>query len=339
VIKSIILRDFRNYSNEERVFKEGLNIIIGVNGRGKTNLLEAIFFLLQGRSTRTNDVKEMIRKGSEEALVEGRFEIEGERKERVVINREEGARRGRRIDYLEAVSFQPDDMWMIKKGPEARRGALDEIIKGAKRGYAATTHEYQRILRQRNEAIKAVRKGAKEREYMRSWNPLLYQKGREITQERERMLKRVEKEMARAAQGWGTEEVSLRYYSSMGGKSEEEAREKILRMEEAEIRRGTTLIGPHRDEILFLAGGRNARRECSQGEQKILMIMWRLAQARLVMEDGGKQALLLMDDCLSELDEENKEKTIRELEKWGQALVTVTEDNSRFKGYWKVNLD
>ena len=339
MIKSIILRDFRNYDKEEKVFKEGLNMIIGANGRGKTNLLEAIFFLLQGRSMRTNDVKEMIRRGSEEALVEGGFGMEGERRERTVINREEGRRRGRRVDYLDAVAYQPDDMWMIKKGPDARREALDDVIKGVKRGYPATTQEYQRIVRQRNEAIKAVRKGIKEREYMRNWNPLLYQKGTEITEERAAMLAKIEAEMARMAQRWGAEEVSLKYYSSMEGRDEQRTKEKMLRMEDAEIKRGITLIGPHRDEILFLSGGRNARRECSQGEQKVLMIMWRLAQARLVMEEGGKHTLLLMDDCLSELDEENKNKALREMEGWRQALVTVTEDDSRFNGYWKVELD
>ena len=339
MIKSIILRDFRNYDKEEKVFKEGLNIIIGANGRGKTNLLEAIFFLLQGRSMRTNDVEEMIRRGSGEALVEGCFEMEGERRERTAINRGEGRRRGRRVDYLDAVAYQPDDMWMIKKGPDARREALDDVIKGVKRGYPATTQEYQRIVRQRNEAIKAVRKGIKEREYMRNWNPLLYQKGTEITEERAAMLAKIEAEMARMAQRWGAEEVSLKYYSSMEGRDEQRTKEKMLRMEDAEIKRGITLIGPHRDEILFLSGGRNARRECSQGEQKVLMIMWRLAQARLVMEEGGKHTLLLMDDCLSELDEENKNKALREMEGWRQSLVTVTEDDSRFNGYWKVELD
>ena len=338
MIKSIKLRDFRNYEKEEKAFKKGLNIIIGANGRGKTNLLEAIYFLLQGSSMRTNDVKEMIRKGSEEALVEGSFEIEGERKERAVITREEGGRIGRRVDYLEALAFQPDDMWIIKKGPEARRGALDGVIKGIKKGYSATIQEYQRIVRQRNEALKAVRKGAKSREYIRNWDPLLYRKGREITEERKTTLKKVEMEMAKVARRWGREEVGLRYYASMGDKDEDKTKEKMLRMEEAEIRRGITLIGPHRDEIVFLSGGRNARRECSQGEQKLMMIMWRLAQARLTMEEGGKRALLLMDDCLSELDEENKNRVISEMEGWEQALVTVTEDSDSFNGYWKVEL-
>jgi DNA replication and repair protein RecF len=339
VINSIKLRDFRNYDKEEKVFKKGLNIIIGANGRGKTNLLEAIYFLLQGNSMRTNDVKEMIRKGREEALVEGSFEVEGERKERAVITRDEGVLKGGRAEYLEALVFQPDDMWIIKKGPDSRRGALDDVIKGVKRGYSATIQEYQRIVRQRNEALKAVRKGAKNREYIRNWNPLLHQKGREITQEREAALKKVEAEMAKVAYGWGREEVGLRYYASMGDEDEKKTKEKMLRMEEAEIRRGITLIGPHRDEILFLSGGRNARRECSQGEQKMMMILWRLAQARLTMEEGGKRALMLMDDCLSELDEGNKNRIINEMEAWEQALVTVTEDSSRFNGYWKVRLE
>jgi len=339
VIKRIKLIDFRNYADDEKEFNKGLNVIIGDNGRGKTNLLEAVYFLLQGRSMRTSDVKEMIRKGREEALVKGVLDVEGEKEEAAALNREEGVIRHRTVDYIDAVFFQPDDIWMIKKGPEGRRAALDEIIKTVKRGYGATLREYQRVLRQRNEAIKLVRKGARGREYMRTWNPLLYRRGREIVEEREKMIGVMEGEMRELAERWGIKEVSIRYYCSMERENEEKTAKRIRRLEEAEIRRGMTLIGPHRDEILIAAGGRNARRECSQGEQKILVITWKLAQAKVVSEKRGNPILLLMDDCLSELDERNRKRTMKELEGWEQVLVTVTEDSEEFDGCWKVILN
>jgi len=341
MIEQIKLRDFRNYKNRTVVFEPGINVVIGDNGRGKTNLLEALFFLLQGRSMRTGDVRELVRNDMEEAVIEGDLYKGREIKIRNVINREGEVKGRRKLQEIKAVSFQPDDIWMVKGGPEIRRKYLDEVIEETKKGYRETLREYQRTLKQRNEALKAVRKGLKDREFVRNWNPLLYRNGKSIVEERTETLKSLRGEMAGLGEKWGKGKIEMRYYTSMGDNigDEEKTMERIRKMEDAEIRRGASLIGPHRDELLLLLSGRNVRRECSQGEQKLVTIIWRLAQAKLMEGGTGRNTLLLMDDCLSELDENNRKTIMRELEEWEQSLLTATDDSVEFEDTHKVWLE
>ena len=335
------LHDFRNYERIKVEFETGINVVIGKNGCGKTNLLEAVFLLLQGRSMRTSDVREMVRNGEEKAAVNGAFEADGEVKTRIVIERE-GSLSGRKeVRDLRAVSFQPEDIWMVKGGPDARRKYLDEVIIELKKGYRETIREYQRVLRQRNEAIKAVRKGAKGREFIRNWNPLLYEKGSTVVEERKKAARGLQQGMSELSKRWKKGEIELKYYTSMGDGAgdKEKVKAKMAKMEDTEIRRGITLIGPHRDELLFVFAGKNVRRQCSQGEQKLITIMWRLAQAKSMENEAGKGILLLMDDCLSELDKENRWLLLDEMREWEQVVVTTTDDTKELDGTTRIWLE
>jgi DNA replication and repair protein RecF len=321
-------------------FEPGINAVIGDNGQGKTNLLEALFFLLTERPARTNDISELIEHGEEEARVEGTFNVGREIVKRIVIDRDGRVRKRGETEEIGTALFQPDDIWMVKGGPEARRRNLDAATMEIKKGYRDILREYQRALKQRNEAIRAVRKGMGGRETLRNWNPLLYRYGSAIVKERTKTAKGLESEMKRLAEKWEKGNLNVKYYTSMGDAVDNEIKtmEKIEKMEEAEIRRGTSLMGPHRDELLIHLDGKNVRRECSQGEQKLVTIMWRLAQARRLREQTGKRVLLLMDDCLSELDEENRAHLMGELGEWEQAMITSTDDMPEFEGANKVLL-
>jgi len=341
VIGATRLYNFRNYDRRLTEFKPGINVVIGDNGLGKTNLLEALFFLLQGRSMRTNDVREMIRNGEEEAVVEGTLYKGREIKLKVIIDRNGDVRGRRKLEDITAVSFQPDDIWMVKGGPETRRRYLDEVALETKKEYKETLREYQRALKQRNEAIRTVRKGTKGREFIRTWNPLLYQHGSTIVAERSETLRALQEKMAFLGEKWGKGGVELKYYTSMGDDAGDESKtlERMEKMEDAEIRRGVSLIGPHRDELLLYLAGKNVRRECSQGEQKLMTIMWRMAQARMMEGGTGKSTLLLMDDCLSELDEGNRKTIMGEFAGWGQVILTATDDMEELAGAHKIWLD
>lgn len=334
MIKRIYLENFRNYPEKEVEFTSGINLILGDNGAGKTNMLEAVYLLLEGKSPRTGDVREVVRKGEERAIIKGwAWEETGERGE-VVVEREGGVSR-RDLRGIKAVSFTPDDIYMVKGGPEERRRYLDEIIGRVKKGYRELSKEYARILRQRNEAIRMVRKELWGRERIRHWNALLVRKGEEITRERMEMVERAARSMKCYASKWHMGEVAIKYYSNLFaavGKSEgkrsefADNEERLRRMEEADIRRGTTLLGPHRDELVLKYNGMSARRMCSQGEQKILSLLMRLAQADIVEEYSGRKPLLLLDDCFSEMDASNRGALLAVLENWGQVLVTSTDD-------------
>lgn len=325
MITSVHVLNFRNYEELRENLYPGVNAVIGSNGKGKTNLLEALFFMLKKRSFRTNDAGEMVRKGEKIAVVEGRLYLGREIRVRMAIEENGSVTPGQYSEEIETVAFQPDDIWMIKGGPEERRRALDEVISGVSRSYRGTTREYQRVVRQRNEALKGARKG-KNKGAARSWNPLLIEKGTAIVSERKKMLARLQEEMGRQSGKWGKGELEIKYYTNLSAADGASPEERLMRMEEAEIRRGTTLIGPHRDELVLLLGGRKLRRECSQGEQKLATIMWRLAQARMLAQDTGKEVVLLMDDCLSELDAANRALVLEEMSEWPQVVFTHTEE-------------
>jgi DNA replication and repair protein RecF len=334
VVRLVTLKDFRNYEQGRVEFKKGINVIIAENGRGKTNLLEALFLLLEGRSMRGAEIKEMVKEGRETATVSGTFYADVETKIRVVLQGEGTISGRKKQEGMGAVCFQPDDMWMLKGGPEGRRKYLDEVIVDIKKGYRETLREYGRVLRQRNEAIKAVRKGARTKEYIRNWNPLLVELGREVVKERVAMLEDLESEMNSKGGAWGLGALKMKYYSTLGGEEEgeEKTADRLGRLEDAEIRRGSTMVGPHRDEIVFALKGKNLRRKCSQGEQKLVAVLWRLAQASLLERERRKEIVLLMDDCLSELDSGNRLAVVEGLRGWGQVILTTTDELAELRG-------
>ena len=346
VIKSIRLSNFRNYDQREFFFEDGINVVVGGNGRGKTNLLEALYFMLSGSSMRTADAKEMVRKGEENALVRGTINQTptGDPvnvKLTRVISSQGGVKDRGTKEYLTAVSFQPDDIWMLKGGPEIRRRYLDEVVSCCKKGYRETLREYQRVLKQRNEALKEARKKGGYAGYVKSWDTLLLRAGAEIVKERAEYVHEMQAEMADIGKRWEIGELGLRYYTTMGSLplNEDALSERLEKIREAEIRRGSTLMGPHRDEMVINLGGRSARRECFQGEQKLVAILWRLAQGSLVIRKTGRRVLLLMDDCLSELDGVNRRKVIGEIAKWEQAVLTTTDGMDELEGLKTIFLE
>lgn len=339
MIEEIYLKDFKNYEEAGFRFSKGLNAIVGDNGLGKTNLLEALFFLLKGRTMRGSEPKELVRWGAEKAQLGIKVGGVAVVEKRIEIG-EEGRKEKGDLGGIRAVFFQPDDIWMVKGGPESRRKYLDEAVAEIKKGFRVTLREYHRVLRQRNEAIRAVKRGSGDIRLVRSWNPLLAKWGRMVVEERAESLKELGKEMDDKTRRWGAGRLEARLYSSMGdlvGEKDKLIR-KIERMESAEIGRGTTLIGPHRDEVVFDLEGRNVRRDCSQGEQKLVAMAWKMALAEIIVKNTGEEMILLMDDCLSELDGGNRALVLRELEKWEQVFVTHAEDLEELRGFNKIVL-
>lgn len=339
MIEELELKDFKNYREVAFSFRPGLNAIIGKNGRGKTNLLEAVYFILQGKTVRSSDAREMIRRGEEKAYIRIKARSSSEMVKGLELNIEGEKKERGFIEGIRAVMFHPDDLWAMKGGPEARRKQLDETLAEMKKGYRAALREYQRVLKQRNEAIRMVKRREGERELMRSWNPLLVRWGTIVVVERAEGIKVLEEKMTRAGRRWGVGEVEMKLYSSMGDALEEEKiNRKLRRIEDTEVVRGMTLIGPHRDEVVIEFNKKNARRECSQGEQKLVAVMWKLAAAEAIKESTGDEVILLMDDCLSELDQENREKIIREMQGWEQVMLTHSEDLPELNGAEKIFL-
>lgn len=326
ILRRIRVRNYRNYEDYSAEFSPGINFIVGGNGVGKTNLLEAVFLTIEGKPMRSGEMAEVIREGAEEAVVEAEYG-DGFLKRSTVRIGIEGETKKELVTGIKPVDFTPEDIEIIRGGPENRRKYLDETVMGLKPAYKEILREYARTLRQRNEAIKMVRKGLGSREGIRFWNEMLVRYGLEIVRERKEILKRMEMSFKEEGELLGWKSMEARYFTSMMINEEdwEINKKRLERMEEAEIRRGTTLVGPHRDEVIFYLDGRNLRRMASTGEQKMAAMLCVFVRGRIYQQEG-KETILLLDDCFTELDGKNRSRLGNYVRGWSQVLVTSTDE-------------
>lgn len=326
ILRRIRVRNFRNYVDYSAEFSPGINFIVGGNGVGKTNLLEAVFLTIEGKPMRSGEMAEVIREGAVESVVEAEYGDGFLKRSTVRIGIERDAKK-ELVTGIKSVTFMPEDIEIIRGGPENRRKYLDETVIGLKPAYKEILREYAKTLRQRNEAIKMVKKGLRGREGIRFWNEMLVRNGLEIVRERKEILKRIETSLNEEGELWGWKSMEARYFTNMtiGEEAGELNRRKLEKMEDAEIRRGTTLVGPHRDEVIFYLDGRNLRRMASTGEQKMAAMLCVFVRGRIYQQEG-KETILLLDDCFSELDGKNRSRLGNYVRGWNQVLVTGTDE-------------
>ncbi|MGH8935992.1 MAG: DNA replication/repair protein RecF [Acidimicrobiia bacterium] len=314
------LSGFRSYPSLRFVPEQGCNLVVGENAAGKTNLLEAIGYLGSLRSFRGAPERAMIEWDASGLVVRG----EVERKERQALIEVELPRDGRRralanrkrlaravevLDHMRVVAFVPEDLNVIKRGPGERRLFLDGVACQLWPAAAAEQAEYERLLRHRNALLRERRS---DQLGMETWEVRLARAGGRVVQRRGEAA-RVTVEHASALYGdlAGTHAgLSWGYRSSWGGSLADEGGQGLAaRLEEAlrstrskDLERGTTGVGPHRDEPVVLLEDRDARTSASQGEQRSLLLALRLGTARALEERMGEPPVLLLDDVFSELD-------------------------------------
>ncbi|NIA24007.1 MAG: DNA replication and repair protein RecF [Gammaproteobacteria bacterium] len=314
----IELVDFRSYANLRFVPAEGVNVIVGPNGSGKTNLLEAIAYLASLQSVRGAPDDVLVRRGAEEAIVRGevtrangtsRIEVAIGRKRRVLVNGRRPARNAELLGHLRVATFLPDDLDIMKRGPAYRREFLDATAVQLWPGAYGDRREFEQALRQRNALLKA---GEVDRFTLQVWDDRLAQAGARAMARRAAaarlLLERVEDIYHRLS--GGRQNVELQYASAWGAGIDDvpieclrdRLKETLESRRETDIERRQTSVGPHRDEPLFLLDGLSARTAASQGEQRTLMLGLRLASHAAVADIVGEMPVLLLDDIFSELD-------------------------------------
>lgn len=339
-LKNLRIRDFRNI--EEAVIEPGprATVVFGPNGHGKTNLLEAIYLLATLRPLRTTRFSELPRFGAKSAEVGGEWEVGGIDRE-IAVSLEEGKRIARldqkRVRDLEAyfggisvVAFTPDDLQVVKGGPELRRRHLDRAVFNRFPAFLGESRAYARALRSRN---RLLREGAPSA-MIEAFDGPLAQAGARIVVRRRAMLEelgpRFKETLAKLTKG--ELEGSLRYQSEFApARAEEEVVRETLAKALAERiekdrKRGFTGAGPHADRLDFVLGGRAARSYASQGQQRALILAWKIAEIENLREHLGYQPLLLLDDVSSELDAERNRQLLAYLEAFdGQVILTTTD--------------
>ena len=337
-IHRLQLENWRNYHQTEAIFDPSVNIVYGANAQGKTNLLEAIAYLGMASSFRTANDLELINKQSRHFYLhaevsserQGRLEIAAamnrEKKRKWVVNGQPRRRLVEIIGLFHTVVFSPEDIYLVKGGPGCRRRWLNRQISQLDPAYCRRLVEYNHILRQRNAYLK---NGAPDEDTLAVWDEQLIACGVQISLRRRQIIAELNRLAAplhrQLASG---ERLELRYLSQSAPPEAEEAelaelfRAQLLRHRRAELLRGVTLAGPHRDDILVLINDDQAREFASQGQQRSLALSLKLAELELAYQERGEYPVLLLDDVLSELDSQ-RGRRILELPAKTQTFISA----------------
>lgn len=354
IVEGIRLINFRNYNNVGVSFSPGINILVGKNAQGKTNLLEAIYMCSTGRSFRTNRDREIINFHKDEAYVGTQLKIgerdklteiklERDKTKRIKVNKIE-LKNYRELDTgLKVVLFSPEDLRLIKEGPSNRRTYLDMSISQIKPLYHYNLRRYNKILFQRNNILKSSRFKGDTSGLLDVFDMQLAKFGALIMLERDNYLKLLLKEAkdVHSIITDGKETLDMEYGSSVEiGKTLSEVESRLLealkenRQKDIEVR--TTEIGPHRDDFSILINGNDSKTYASQGQQRSLVLTLKLSEVEILKKDTGYYPVLLLDDVYSELDEDRR-RYLTELFSKMQTFITTTDavEINGFKSYNK----
>lgn len=318
LLESIKAHNFRNLSGSLE-FSEDFNILVGDNGQGKTNWLEAIYLLASTRSFRTARLQEAVRFDESLAIVNGvvrespeiyrelQVAIEGNAKILAVNGKKEPA--SRYLGQLHAVIFNSDAVEIVRGQPEARRRFLDEGIVSLSPPFIQTFSDYNRVIRQKNSLLQRARDEEqpfdKTVEALAPWNEQLVALAARIHRGRVRFVERLNEVLEKRL--FGSEEITIRYLSVLEGRGDlsnyEALIEERLRLRvQAEVIAGHALIGTHRDELEILLDGRDIRRFGSAGQQRSTLLLLQLASMEVYRSTRGEYPLFLLDDVDAELD-------------------------------------
>ncbi len=358
ILSHLSLLDFRNYRAAEVGFVAGSNVVVGRNGQGKTNLVEAVGYLATLGSHRVSSDQSLVRHGADAAIVRARLEHEGRevtaelQLNRVGANRAQLNRspvRPREIArYLTTVLFAPEDLAIVRGEPGGRRRFLDELLIQRTPRLAGVIADYERVLRQRNTLLKTARSsGAVERSLstLEVWDERMIALGTEIVLARHRLVRALEPELVAAYEGIAGAGHPVRLGESLsvlGADAEADAgaspfaedpdpaevREAYARTiadrRRAELERGVSLVGPHRDDLVLELNGLPARSTASHGESWSYALALRLAAAEVLRrESNGGDPIVVLDDVFAELDERRRQRLATAIEGYEQVLITA----------------
>lgn len=318
------LHNFRAYRELVLDLPPGLCVFLGPNAAGKTSLLEAMHLVATTKSPRTTNDAELICWGETVARVEAAFRSREGRTlrlavglqktagealtKRLEVNGEVVAGAREVVSLAPVVMFGPDDLSLVKAGPGERRRFLNTALAQLQPRYLDDLLRYRRALRQRNELLKGLREGGCDFAAVQPWTEQLVRSGAALALDRKRFVADVDRHARElhAAIGGG-EELTLAYRSDLAEADGQQQAEELFRarldhLADLEARRGITLVGPHRDELVVTLSGVPVRTFGSQGQQRTAALSLKLAQARVTQEWTQEPPLLLLDDCLSELD-------------------------------------
>jgi DNA replication and repair protein RecF len=331
------LRDFRSYEHAQLRLGPGLTVVAGRNGAGKTNLLEGIYFACTGRSCRTANEREVVRFGA--PLTRLVLEAEDERgRHEVTVGFQPGEAKRLRVDGapVERLTdaearplvsvFLPDRLELVVGAPALRRAHLDQVVAALWPGRAGTRRAYAAALGQRNALIAGIRAGRAGRGSLPAWDAELARHGVALMRDRGEAVDRLRDRFAAHAEGVGLDgEPGLSYRPRSKASDAEQLAAELAERVDADVERGFTGHGPHRDELLFRRAGRELRAFGSRGQQRLGLLALLLAEREELAAERGAPPLMLLDDVMSELDAGRRERLVDVLRAGGQSVIATTD--------------
>ncbi len=334
-IKSLHLKNFRNYDEQSLTFDEKTNVFQGNNAQGKTNLLEALYLFSMGKSFRTHVDTDLIRFGEDYLKAELTFcdrnrehtleiIVLRERKKQIKINGVTISRLSELMGHLNVVLFYPEELGLVKEGPGVRRRFMDVAISQLRPGYYHTLGRYHRVLDQRNKLIKKIRQSGSDSlaDTLSVWNEQLVSYGIELMKYRQEFMQRLGVLAEKAHYEASGEKLTLDYKPWF--ETKEAFLDKLASGLSRELEQGYTLYGPHREDFGIYINDAEAKVFGSQGQQRSAVVSLKLAQADLLFEEYGEYPVLLLDDIMSELDQ-NRRAYLAGKIPGKQVFITCTE--------------
>lgn len=345
-IRSIELKNFRNYENLEISFDEGTNILFGDNAQGKTNILEAAYMSGTTKSHKGSRDREMIRFGEEEAHLKT-VVVRGGREYQIDMHLKKNRAKGIAIDkipikkaselfgILNIVFFSPEDLNIIKNGPAERRRFLDSELCQLDRIYLADLTNYNKILAQRNKLLKDMIYRPSLSDTLPVWDMQLIETGKKIIRRRKQFvdeLREIVSDIHYRISG-GKEELFLKYEPNIDDIFFED---ELSRAKEKDKKLCQTSVGPHRDDLLFSIGDVDIRKYGSQGQQRTSALSLKLSEIELVRKSISDTPVLLLDDVLSELDSSRQDYLLNNISDT-QTIITCTGLDEFVRNRFTVN--
>lgn len=344
IIKRLRVQNFRNYGDLDCIFEPGLNMIIGKNAQGKTNILEAIYSACTGRSFRTRDDKELIQFHKDYARIHLELEesvhnttldltlLKNSTKE-IRVNRIPIQTYGELIGKALVIAFSPDDLRLVKEGPQERRKYLDREISLISPSYYHSLIRYHKVLKQRNKLLKTLQFNPSHRDTLVNWDEQLCTAGADIITRRLEFIHQIS-EISHEMHydiSVGKELLTI-HYLSLADISELNAydtiasrmRKKLHDHVDSDIQRGTTSVGPHRDDFILKVNDLVLRDYGSQGQHRSAALALKLSGIEIIRRETGNYPVVLLDDVMSELDPGRQNALLKSLANT-QIIMTSTD--------------
>ncbi|AGX02053.1 recombination protein F [Bacillus sp. NRRL B-14911] len=343
-IEQLLLRNYRNYESLEVQFEDKVNVIIGQNAQGKTNVMESIYVLAMAKSHRTSNDKELIRWDEDYAKIEGRVRknhgplpmqlVISKKGKKAKCNHIEQQRLSQYVGNMNVVMFAPEDLHLVKGSPQVRRRFIDMEIGQVSPVYLHDVGQYNKILQQRNHYLKLLQtRKQTDQAMLEILTEQFIEMAARIVAKRFEFLKLLQKWAMPIHEGIsrGLETLKIEYKPSADVSDGQELskmikvyQEKFEKVRGREIDRGVTMFGPHRDDLAFYVNGRDVQTFGSQGQQRTTALSLKLAEIELIHSEIGEYPILLLDDVLSELDDYRQSHLLNTIQGKVQTFVTTT---------------